>query len=135
MSPRSDEFLTQARDRLEAAEAALGVGSHGGAVSLAYYATLYAARAALSEEDSYAKTHVGTWQLFHQLFVDSGRFDGKLAQAVRARQQLREAADYDARSVPQEEAELVLAGRAGVRRRGRAHVRGLIRGATRQTAE
>ncbi len=35
---------------------------------------LYAARAALSEEDLYAKTHSGSWTLFNDAFVRTSRF-------------------------------------------------------------
>ncbi|MBW8060794.1 MAG: HEPN domain-containing protein, partial [Solirubrobacterales bacterium] len=38
----------------------LGEGFLAGAVSIAYYAMLYAARAALSEDDEHARTHGGT---------------------------------------------------------------------------
>jgi hypothetical protein len=58
---------------------------------------LYAARAALSEEERNARTHGGTWQLFRETFVDTGRFEGELAAAAQATQPLREGADYDAR--------------------------------------
>ncbi len=58
MSPRSEEFLVAARRRLEIAAAALP-REPAIAVSLAYYAMLYAARALLSEQDAYAKTHPG----------------------------------------------------------------------------
>jgi uncharacterized protein (UPF0332 family) len=61
---------------------------------------LYAARAALSEEDTYAKTHSGTWTLFGKLFVAEGRFDRGLYGSARETQRLREGADYDAASVP-----------------------------------
>jgi uncharacterized protein (UPF0332 family) len=59
VSARSAEFLDEARKRLRTARAALGVDDPAGAVSAAYYAMLYAVRAALSEEDRYAKTHAG----------------------------------------------------------------------------
>ncbi|MGH2963249.1 MAG: HEPN domain-containing protein [Solirubrobacterales bacterium] len=67
MSPRSAEFLAEARKRLRTARAALGVRDPAGAVSAAYYAMLYAVRAALSEEDRYAKTHAGTWGEFRAI--------------------------------------------------------------------
>jgi uncharacterized protein (UPF0332 family) len=66
---------------------------------------LYAARAALSEEDRNERTHRGTWQLFRATFVDTGRFDGELAAAAQETQALREGADYDARRVSADEAE------------------------------
>lgn len=95
MSPRSREFLDRARERLVAARA-LAATTPDLAISVAYYAMLYAARAALSEQDLYAKTHTGTWNLFHTTFVANRRFDaGSLADA-RAIQGRREAIDYDA---------------------------------------
>ena len=94
-----------ARDRARTARAALASGSPSSATSLAYYAMLYAARAALSEEDRNARTHRGTWQLFRATFVDTGRFDGELAAAAQETQALREGADYDARRVSPDEAE------------------------------
>jgi uncharacterized protein (UPF0332 family) len=98
-----------ARERARTARAALGSGSPSSATSLAYYAMLYAARAALSEEDCNARTHSGTWTLFREIFVDSGRFDGGLVAAAQATQPLREGADYDARWISADEAERVCA--------------------------
>ena len=77
------------------------------AVSAAYYAMLYAARAALSERERYAKTHSGTWSLFRETFVQDGRFDPVLVRKADQTQELREAGDYDARAVSQQEAATV----------------------------
>ncbi len=85
MSPRSEEFMAMARDRLGAARAALEAGFSSNAASAAYFAMLYAARAALSEEEQSAKTHRGTWQLFRETFVDTGRFDRRSRQTLAAR--------------------------------------------------
>lgn len=98
-----------ARDRAQLARAALDGGFEEGAVSAAYYAMLYAARAALSEEDRNARTHRGTWQLFRATFVDTGRFDGELADAAQETQRLREGADYDAQRFSASEAERICA--------------------------
>lgn len=103
MSPRSGEFLAAARRRLAAAETVLDEDPST-ALSAAYYAMLYGARAALSERDIYAKTHRGTWHEFRKSFVDSGEMDGELAAAVQRVQPEREQADYDAWSAPLEEA-------------------------------
>src|SRR5262245_45490752 len=100
--------MAGAHDRLGAARAALHAGFHSNAASAAYYATLYAARAALSEEERNAKTHAGTWALFRETFVIGGRFDAALFSDAHGVQQLREAADYDALMVPREEAERVV---------------------------
>jgi uncharacterized protein (UPF0332 family) len=104
MSPRSAEFMAQARERLAGARALLERSLLGSAVSEAYYAILYAARAALSERDENAKTHSGTWSLFHQRFVAPGTFDAELARAARGTQESREAVDYAAASVSADEA-------------------------------
>jgi uncharacterized protein (UPF0332 family) len=104
MSPRSHELLRTARDRLAGAEKTLRAGYAEGAASSAYYAMLYAVRAALSEEDRYAKTHAGTWSAFGEAFVAQGRFAAGLAADARRVQRLREAGDYDAREISEDEA-------------------------------
>ena len=93
-----------ARERLESARREQRAGSPSSAVSLAYYAMLYAARAALSEEDRYAKTHSGTWTLFRETFVASDRVDAALAKQAQDVQKLREATDYDAVAISGEQA-------------------------------
>jgi uncharacterized protein (UPF0332 family) len=108
MSPRSIEFLEVARRRLRAAAATLD-DDPASALSLAYYAMLYAARAALSERDVNARTHKGTWQQFHGAFVTPGAFDPELAAAAQGVQPARERADYDAWLAPAEEAQRVIA--------------------------
>jgi uncharacterized protein (UPF0332 family) len=96
VSPRSKEFLDQARDRAAAAPELLKGGHREAAVSAAYYAMLYAARAALSERDEYARRHGGTWHLFHQRFVATGAFDQHLHSLAQQAQQAREQGDYEA---------------------------------------
>lgn len=100
--------MASANERLRAAHAALAAGFPSVSVSAAYYAALYAARAALSEEDRYAKTHTGAWLLFGEIFVSAGRFDSELFAGVRRIQELREAADYDAREISDEQAQAIL---------------------------
>lgn len=104
MSPRSSEFLEAARRRLAAAEVA-AAEDPSTALSAAYYAMLYGARAALSERDASAKTHRGTWHEFRSTFVEDGTIDPELAAEVQKIQPEREQADYDAWSVPAEEAQ------------------------------
>ena len=100
--------MAGARDRLGAARAALDAGFESNAASAAYYAMLYAARAALSELEKNSKTHSGTWTLFRETFVATGGFDAVLFSESHATQQLREAADYDALMVPHEEAQRIV---------------------------
>ncbi len=96
MSPRSQEFMDQARDRVRLAREVLAAGHLEGAVSAAYYAMLYAARAALSEHQEYARRHGGTWGLFHKRFVATGAFDEGLHSLAQRAQKSREGADYEA---------------------------------------
>lgn len=100
--------MAEARERLEAARALLERRLRGAAVSDAYYAILYAARAALSERDQNAKTHRGTWSLFHEAFVAGGSFDAELAREARATQEPREGVDYAAARVSADEAERIV---------------------------
>ncbi len=109
MSPRSEEFLSSAQERVRAARASLHAGFPTSAVSAAYYAMLYAARAALSEEERNAKTHRGVWSLFSEVFVASSRFERELFAAAQRAQDPREAADYEAGSISAEQADGVLA--------------------------
>ena len=64
---------------------------------------LYAARAALSEQDLYAKTHRGTWDLFWQTFAATDRFDRELADQARETAALRQLAGYEAQRPSAEE--------------------------------
>lgn len=104
MSPRSSEFLVAAQRRLAAAEAAIE-HDPSTALSAAYYTMLYAARAALSEQNTSARTHRGLWHEFRSAFVASGKIDAELAAEVQKIQPEREQADYDAWSAPPEEAQ------------------------------
>lgn len=103
MNPRSEEFLASAREWLAAAEAALRAGFAGGAGADAYYAILYAARAALSEEDRHAKTHKGVWAVFGELFVQTGRFDRSLYRAARSAEERRLDVHYEAVAISEAE--------------------------------
>ena len=100
--------MAEAHERLEAARTLLERSLLGAAVSDAYYAMLYAARAALSEHDRSAKTHSGTWNLFHESLVADGSFDSDLAREARATQEPREGVDYAAARVSPDEAERIV---------------------------
>jgi uncharacterized protein (UPF0332 family) len=99
MSPRSEEFMAEARERLAGARSAARAGFGSLAVGAAYYAMLYAARAALSEQELNAKTHSGVWTLFRRTFVTSGRLDAELTARAQRLQELREEVDYEASGV------------------------------------
>lgn len=104
--------MDQARDRAELARMALAAGHLEGAVSAAYYAMLYAARAALSERDEYARTHGGTWHLFHERYVTTDAFDQDLHALAHRAQRAREGADYEAITPRSDDAEALVAGAA-----------------------
>jgi len=104
VSPRSEEFVEQARDRLAAAREALAAGHRGVAVSVAYYSMLYAARATLSEDDENARSHRGTWNLFRIKYVTTDAFDAALFTTAQHAQVAREGGDYAAVTPSEEEA-------------------------------
>ena len=68
MKASSSEYLQAARRRLGSAQL-LASTDPATCLSTAYYAALYAARAALSEQDVHARSHRGTWHEFRQRFV------------------------------------------------------------------
>jgi uncharacterized protein (UPF0332 family) len=96
VSPRSSEFMEEARDRLEVARVLVKSGHPGSVVSAAYYAMLNAANAALSERGEHAKTHSGSWTLFSATFVAPGEFDQGLSVLARKAKDAREKGDYEA---------------------------------------
>ncbi len=91
-----------ARERLSDAQKIFDVAHPALIVSAAYYAMLYAARAALSERDSYAKTHGGTWTLFSERFVATGAFDRELYGFAGRAQEARQEGDYQAKPLTPE---------------------------------
>lgn len=110
MSPRSNEFMDQARDRVAMAREVLASGHLEGAVSAGYYAMLYAARAALSERDEYARTHRGTWHLFRDRYVTTDAFDQQLYELAQKSQTARERGDYEAVTPDRAEAQEIVDG-------------------------
>lgn len=110
MSPRSEEFIVQARERLAAAQEAFDSTRLSVAVSVAYYAMLNAARAALSEDDEHARTHRGTWNLFRKRYVVTDAFDDELYTLAQHAQTAREGADYEAATPSEDEAKRYLDG-------------------------
>lgn len=111
MRPRSEEFIEQARDRLVPAQEALAAGHPGVAISVAYYAMLYAARATLPRDAESTCTD-DTWNPFRIEYVITGAFDAKLFTIAQHAQVAREAGDYQAVTPTAEEAEHYVAGTA-----------------------
>lgn len=112
MSPRSGEFMSQARDRLAIAREVLASGHREGAVSAAYYSMLYAARAALSEDEENARTHRGTWNRFRIRYVTTDAFDASLFTLAQHAQAAREGGDYEAVTPSAEETQRYVEGAA-----------------------
>jgi uncharacterized protein (UPF0332 family) len=109
VSPRSAELLDRARQGIASARTQVAAGHAATAVSTAYYAMLYAARAALSERNRNARSHTGVWGLFREEFVITGEFDEGLAQEAQRAQARREASDYAAESFELSEAQELVA--------------------------
>jgi uncharacterized protein (UPF0332 family) len=108
---RSAEYLDAARRRLSSAEQLVDADPST-ALSVAYYAALYAARAALSEHDVQARTHRGAWHEFRQRFVVDGSIDAGVATELQRLQAEREQADYDAAEVALTDAQAAIAAAA-----------------------
>lgn len=108
MRTRSRELLHRAREKLQVAELAASHDLWGPALSLAYESMLEAAAAALSEEDLYAKTHSGIWNLFLERLVASGRFPREF-HTVGARNQDKRAKEvYKGWAPPDQESREVI---------------------------
>ena len=81
---RTREYLQGAHLQVRAARSALSVDAAAPAIDDAYDAVLNAARAALSEEDRFARTHKGMWDLLHERLVRSGRLPPELHRRTAA---------------------------------------------------
>jgi len=77
-----EDYLQKAHEKLKAAEILLGNGFYEDAISRAYYAMFYAARALLSTKNIYPKIHRGTVQKFGLEFVSKGLIEGVLCKGT-----------------------------------------------------
>lgn len=89
---RADEALDEARILLDRERAR-------GALSRAYCATFYAARAALATVGEQPKTHAGTHNRFALHFVKSGRLSTSVGELLPDAFEARQRVDYEAVSV------------------------------------
>ena len=87
--------LDRARATLGAARALAALGFAQDAVSRAYYATFYAARAALLARGSEPSTHRGVAVEFSRLLVRPGHVTRETGQTLRRLADARMEADYD----------------------------------------
>ncbi len=89
-------YLAKAEQKLRVAEKLFKGGDWEDAVSRAYYAAFHAAQALLLSEDLRADTHKGVVMLFGLHFVKTGKFNRKFAEHLTNLKDDREAGDYDA---------------------------------------
>ena len=97
--------LDQARRALDAARLLARGGFPSEAVSRAYYAMFYAARAAVNAEGSEPKTHSGVASEFGRLFVLTGRVPRPTAKLLRQFAGERAEADYEGLELTDDEAQ------------------------------
>jgi uncharacterized protein (UPF0332 family) len=95
---------------LHGADVLIAAGDYTVAVSRAYYAAFYAARAALAAEGVRTKTHSGLVSAFGQTFVQAGRVEAGIGRTLRELSEARYLADYaEEEAFGREEAERYLA--------------------------
>jgi uncharacterized protein len=108
VSPHEEALIEKARQALASAHLLVEHGDPGGAVNRAYYATYYAATAALLAEGEAPKTHAGTQRRFHGLYGEAGRLPSSLASFLKYAYNVRQRADYEAFAVTDAEAAAAL---------------------------
>lgn len=89
------KLLADAGDYLRHADANRGIGIHGPAVSLAYFAAFYAAQAVVAYRRESTRTHRGTQSRFWRLAVVSSDFPAATAGLWSDLMEKRSVADYD----------------------------------------
>ena len=89
-----EDLLIEAKDKINSAEYLLNGSFYKGAVSRAYYAMYYAARALLSMRAIYPRTHIGVISKFGLEYVKEGFIDDIYGKSIRDAKDIREDADY-----------------------------------------
>ncbi len=103
--------MERAGEKLEVSKSLLEDGFHSDAVSRAYYAMFFAARALLAERGMYPKTHRGVISQFGLEFVKGGKFERAIFDLFARAQEDREEADYGLLSgIEEEEARKIVKG-------------------------
>jgi uncharacterized protein (UPF0332 family) len=96
--------LDRSREELEAAQLLADKGYSAQAVSRAYFATFYAAEAALLAIGETRSKHSGVISAFIHLLVRTGQVDEEIGRLLRSLFERRNQADYAPVGVPVEEA-------------------------------
>lgn len=81
---RTREYLEKAHEHLKVARLGLDADVAAPVVAQAYDVVLDAARAILSEENRFARSHDGTWHLVHELLVKTGRMPPEVHAGAHA---------------------------------------------------
>ncbi len=89
-----DELLEKARSKLESAEYLFRGGFFEDASGRAYYSMYFAARALLSTQEIYPKTHSGLITRFGLEFVKEGYVEEIYGRSISQARNIRESADY-----------------------------------------
>ncbi len=92
--PEESEMLKKAERKLHVAQRLLAEGEYEDAVSRAYYAMFHAAKAALSLEQSFPRTHSGVVSDFGSKMVRTGKLPKDLGVSLSEAKSIRELADY-----------------------------------------
>lgn len=87
-------WLELAESKLDHARRIFEIGLYDDAVSRAYYAMFYAAKAALLSEGVDLRRHSSAVTKFRELFVVTGRVDAEYLRSLGRAQSARERSDY-----------------------------------------
>lgn len=87
-------WLELAESKLDHAKRIFKIGLYDDAVSRAYYAMFYAAKAALLSEGMDLRRHSSAVTKFRELFVVTGRVDAEYLRYLGRAQSARERSDY-----------------------------------------
>jgi uncharacterized protein (UPF0332 family) len=105
----TENALQRARRYLDTAALVLNDGDFESAVSRAYYAMFYVARALLEQKDITPKTHSGLRNQFGLHFVKTGDLPERFAAMLNNAEDLRNLAEYaEERIITREDAEITL---------------------------
>lgn len=88
-------LLERAAESLSSAQLLLNSSFYDDAVSRAYYAMFYAAKAALEAINIETRSHAGVINQFALHFIKSGRLDIEYSTMLTQAFQARQASDYD----------------------------------------
>ena len=89
------QLLIRANSTLGAAKVLHNEGFFGDAVSRAYYAAFYAARAAIAQAGKEAHTHKGVHTMFNLVYVREGLISADVGKLLSRLFERRREADYD----------------------------------------